>query len=154
MDFFKEIENMHKTMRKMQEDMDKMFAGFSDFKTPLLPDKSSKALAQSFRMPKTEIKETSSLVIATIELPGVEKKNIELHVSENYLEIKAKQETKKEVKKKSVQSYATSSSQFYRRLPLPTAVKPNKAHAEYKNGILKVEMTKEKNAASKKISIK
>jgi len=59
------------------------------------------------------------------ELPGVEKKDIKLHATEDSLEIRTENEKK-----------------FFREIPFDMPVKPKTAKATYKNGVLSVRITK------------
>lgn len=54
----------------------------------------------AMRAPKMDIYEDNGNVIAEVELPGVEAKDIDVEVKDNYLKVEAKGEEKKEEKKK------------------------------------------------------
>ena len=144
-------------IRRMHEEMDKLFSrrlGSSG----LLPYGKGKELTryQNFRMPVADIKETENSVIAAVEIPGADKKDIELNVTDKAIEIKAEKKAEKEVKEKGRYSYEAKSHKFYRILPLPVTVKADKAEATYKDGVLRVEIPKIKKleAKKKKIEIK
>lgn len=112
-------------------------------------------MKKGFRTPLSDIRETETKVIATFELPGADKGEIDLNVTEDTIEIKVSKKAEKEVKDKNKYSYEARSSQFYRALPLPTTVKAHQAKATYKNGILNIEIPKEKvEKKKKKITIK
>jgi HSP20 family protein len=89
------------------------------------------------REPLTDIFEDKEHVKLYVELPGVEKDDIQLNVTDKQAEIKAKN--------------------FYKTIDLPTRnVEFEKATANYKNGVLEVKISKKKTAASeeKKKTIK
>lgn len=111
---------------------------------------------QNYRMPLCQMQQTPNSVIVRFELPGVEKNDIHLNITDNSIEVKVYKKQEHEVKKKGLISYSSSQSQFYRKIPLPFDVKADKAEAEYKNGILKVEIPKLKILESKpkRIAIK
>ncbi len=92
----------------------------------------------------TDIYETETAVIASFELPGVQKENIELNVTETEIEVKVekKSEVEKEDQKKGYYRFESCTNSFYRRMPLPAEVMPDNTKAEFKDGILKVEMAK------------
>ena len=133
-------------IRKMQEQMDNMFNGFfGDFGAEnLLADNTNKQLVSNYRQPVCDTWETDKEVIAEIELPGVNKKDIKVNVSEDGIEVKteSKYENKVEDKKKGMYKLERSYSGFYRKFALPSNVDPKKAEAEYKNGILKIKVPK------------
>ena len=140
-------------LRKMHEEMDSLFGRV--FRSPQLTDKEEKGLIT--RVPVSGVKETEKSIIAQFELPGIPKENIELNVTEDSIEVRGRQKKEKEVKNKGVYSYQASSSEFYRKIPLPTEVKPDQANAMFKDGLLKVEIPKRKqieHKKSKRVSIK
>jgi HSP20 family protein len=144
-------------IRRMHEEMDRIFSrAFGS--TKLLPHASGKELKkyEGFRMPLADIRETKNSVIAILEIPGVNKKDIDLNVTENAVEVKVQSKAEKEVKGKGSYSYEARSHQFYRALPLPAEVKADEAEATYKDGVLRVEMPKVKKleAKKKKIEVK
>jgi HSP20 family protein len=109
-----------------------------------------------FRTPLTTLKQTDKSVSASFELPGVDRKDIELNVTDDAIEVKVQKKAERETKKKGFYSYESHSQHFYRRLPLPTGVDARKAQAEYKNGLLKVDVPKTKKLieSKKRIEIK
>ena len=89
------------------------------------------------REPLTDVFEDKEHVKLYIELPGVDKNDIQLNVTATQAEIKAKN--------------------FYKTIDLPTRnIEFNKATANYKNGVLEVLIPKKKTVASeeKKKTIK
>ena len=96
-----------------------------------------------FRQPLTDLRETNNDFVATIEIPGVDKKDIQLNISENSLEIKV--EKKSEMKIAENNGFIRSErffSNFYRSMNLPSEIIPEKARANYKNGILEIILPK------------
>lgn len=132
---------------RLREEMNNLFR---TSRNPNLPAK------ESIRTPIADVKETEKNVLATFELPGVDKKDIDLNVNEKDIEVKVKGKKEAEKKTKEGYSYKSSAYNFYRRMPLPAPVVPEKAEATYKNGMLRVEVPKraEKVKGSKKIQIK
>lgn len=143
--------DMFEEMRRMQEEMDRMFDDFFRVRRPTLAGPAQKAGQKGelvkkapARSPVCNICETEKNVLAAFEIPGVDKADISLNVTENSIEVSAKRKVEKEVKddKGGAYSYYSSASQFYRHLPLPRKVVPDKAVATYKDGMLRVEMPK------------
>lgn len=140
LDPFEELRRMHGEMDRVFE---KVFRPVRHESRALEPSKKA-------RVPISSIKETDKKIIAKIELPGIPKENIELNVRDDSIEVKAAQKAEKEVKKKGMYSYQSSASQFYRVMPLPAEVKANEASAEFKDGLLKVEIPKARAIEHKK----
>jgi len=108
------------------------------------------------RTPRMDIYETDDKVMAEVELPGVDPKNIGVEVKDNVLRVEAKAEEKKEVKEKGYYRKEMGARYFKRAVTLPTEVIGEKAEAEYEGGVLKVTIpkAKPKKVEEKKIKIK
>lgn len=121
-------------------------------------DGEPRALASgNYRKPVADFWETDNEVVATFELPGVDKKDIDMNVDDNTLEVKVekKNEDKHEDKKKGVVSRTSSYTGFFRRIPLPDGVDSEKTDATYNNGVLEVRIPKkEEKRNRKKIDVK
>ena len=111
------------------------------------------ALEQAERKPFTDIQETEKEVIVTSELPGMEKDEIEIDVSEDEVEISAE---KKYEEEKEVEEYVhreRSYRRFKSAFSLPAAVDPKRAKATYKNGVLEVTLPKTNPGKKKKVRV-
>lgn len=97
-----------------------------------------------FRHPRMDIYETDGKIVAEIELPGVNPKNIEIEVKENVLRIEAKREEKKEEKRKGYYRKELSKGYYKRAVRLPAEVVGEKTEATYEEGVLKVVIPKMK----------
>ena len=136
-DPFEEIERMH-------EEMDRVFARM--FKS----HKSKELQWSSFRSPVSDLKETEKGIVASIELPGVDKDGIELNVTDTSIEVKAENRIEKKHEKEGFSSYENRMSKFYRRIPLPSEIDASQAKASFKNGILRIEAPKLKELEHKR----
>lgn len=83
------------------------------------------------RIPVADMVETESSMIATFELPGVEKEDIQLNVLEGRIEVKVEKKAEKEVEGKENYAYEMRSHSFYSALPLPAEVTAENADASY-----------------------
>lgn len=108
------------------------------------------------RTPKMDIYEDNGNVIAEVELPGVDPKDIDVEVKDNVLRVEAKTEEKKESKEKGYYRKEMGARYFKRAVSLPAEVIGEKAEAEYKEGVLKITIPKVKitKKEEKKIKIK
>jgi HSP20 family protein len=89
------------------------------------------------REPLTDIIEGDEKVSVTVEIPGVEKEDIDLEVTESALEI----------------SVDTPKRKYHKLLDLPCDVKPKTTKATYKNGILDVEINRKEKKEKKGFKI-
>ena len=118
----------------------------------LVPESELKEVS---RIPVASIYETENSVVAAFELPGVEKQDIELGITEDSVEVKVQKKEEKSAEEKESYAHAIRSSSFYGSLPLPCEVSAESAEAGYSNGILRVEIPKaKKQEQRKKIEIK
>jgi len=108
------------------------------------------------RTPRMDIYEKDDKIMAEVELPGVDPKDIEVEVKNNVLSISAKGKEVKEEKGKGYYKKEIGEKYFKRQILLPAQVIEDKAEAEYENGILTVIIpkVKEKKEKEKKIKIK
>jgi len=111
-------------------------------------------LSDFIRTPRVDVYETNGNVVAEIELPGVEPKDIDLEVEKDAIKVEAKREQKKEEKKKGYYRKELSQGYYKRIVPLPVEVQEKKAKAVYKDGVLKVEIPKVKPKEEKKKGVK
>ena len=92
------------------------------------------------REPLTDIIEGDNDIAITLEIPGVEKNDVDLNVTEETLEIKVDAPQRK----------------YHKVLNLPAKVKPKTTKATYKNGVLDVVVEKrdrKKGGSGYKVSI-
>jgi HSP20 family protein len=135
----------------LQEEMNRLFEDFTrGFHKPLWLEPVSDFNA------KVDMKDNEKNVEVTAELPGVELKDIEVRLEDNSLVIKGEKRSEKEEKDKNYYRMERSYGSFYRVLPMPCAIDKDSVDASYKDGVLKVSLTKSKEALSngKKIQIK
>jgi HSP20 family protein len=104
------------------------------------------------KLPKVDVQDQADKVVITAEIPGVNKDDLEVSLSENTVTIRGRTEQKKEEKKGEYFRREISSGSFARTLPLPAEVDGTQAKASFKNGML--ELTLPKTAQTKKHSIK
>lgn len=99
---------------------------------------------EPYREPYSDVIETEKDVVVTMELPGVEKGDIEITTNDESLEISGERKSEVEENKedKGYLLKERSYSKFYRRIPLNAAVDSDKAKASFKNGVLEIVLPK------------
>jgi HSP20 family protein len=105
------------------------------------------------RMPKVDVIDRDDEVVVRAEVPGVEKDDLELSVSDNTVTIKG--ETKREEKEEKGDYYRSEISRgtFTRTVMLPGVVDADKARAEFKDGVLELTMPKVEKAKRRTVKI-
>jgi len=78
----------------------------------------------------------------TAELPGFEKKDVEVRINSNVLELRADRSSDKETKSKEGARFQSSRSYFRRVLTLPDEVLAEKVCGTMKNGVLELRLPK------------
>jgi HSP20 family protein len=104
--------------------------------------------------PKTDIEETDSEYVVSLEMPGVDKKDLNLHVENDRLYIKGEKKQSKEIKDSNYICSERSYGAFQRSFDLPSSIKSDKVDAEFRDGILKIRLPKAEEAKKKEIEIK
>ena len=116
----------------------------------------SPAVRSFNRQPSVDIRETEKAYILDMELPGYNEKDIEIHVDGNSLSISSKQEDTRDVNEKAGTWVLRERriSSFNRSFKLPENANPEEVSAEFKNGILSMEIQKRAEAQKRTIQIK
>jgi len=141
-------------MRRLQRELDRSFSNFWDSESyRALPDYAGKKGDMFLRSPLTDIEETDKEVIVKFEIPGVDKKDIQLNVTEDKIEVRVEKKQEARIEKKGFYREERNYRGFYRAMTLPSNVIPEKAKAKYKDGILEVIMPKSENKKRSKIEI-
>jgi HSP20 family protein len=109
--------------------------------------------AQSI-IPSIEISETDKAIEISAEMPGLERKDVEISIEDDTLTIRGEKKVEENQKDKNVQLSERSYGVFYRVLQLPPGIDPSSIQATMANGILKVTIPKPAKAEPKKIEVK
>jgi HSP20 family protein len=108
------------------------------------------------RVPAVDVSETDKGYEIKAELPGMEEKNIEVKLADGILTIKGEKQEDKEEKQKDYYLRERSFGSFQRSFQVPDGVDTNKIEANFKNGVLTLNLPKSPEAqkAAKKIEVK
>ena len=108
------------------------------------------------QMPAVDIQETENAYVLEMDLPGFDEKNIEVHVDGSSLTISSKLEERQEKKEENQGTYILRErrlSSFSRSFKLPENANPEGVSAEFKNGILSLQIQKRAEAQKRTIQI-
>ncbi|MBS4015394.1 MAG: Hsp20/alpha crystallin family protein, partial [Candidatus Latescibacteria bacterium] len=92
-------------------------------------------------------------IIVRAEVPGVDKKNMTISISEDELTIKGEVKREHEVTEKDYYHCERTYGSFSRTIVLPTTVDKDKSKASYKDGILEITLPKTETAKPKEIKL-
>ncbi len=127
---------------------------FDDFWDRFLGETTLPGFRAGEWMPDLDISETDKDIKVTVEIPGLEAKEIDVDVSGDILTIKG--EKKREEEKEGEQYHCREryTGTFQRSIRLPELVKPEDVDAKFMNGVLTIKLVKMKPTGKKKIEIK
>jgi HSP20 family protein len=126
-------------MESIQDELNKIIK--DSFGELEFPEFSMERTIKTWR-PAVEMTESDGKYFLKAELPGLEKDNIEVEIREDYITIKAESKHKVEEKHENLYKSELKYGKFLRTISFPSKININEAKAEYKNGILTVEVPK------------
>ncbi len=88
--------------------------------------------------PRVDVYQTDREVVLKAEIPGASKEDFNVYVDNDHIRISGQMRKDSEFKDENVYRSERYYGSFSRTIPLPVEVKPDKAKAEYKDGILTV----------------
>ena len=103
--------------------------------------------------PKVDVFEEDDRIVMKAELPGVEKDKIAIDVDGRILTLKGERNSDSEVKKENYYRRERSYGRFQRSFTLPLETDSEKIKAEYKDGVLQLNIPKPESQRPKKITI-
>ena len=110
-------------------------------------------LSLGFRYPAVDMFENEDKIVIKAELPGVDKKDISVDVKDRVLTLSGERNYDHEVKEENYYRRERAHGKFKRAFNLPADVDPDKIKADFKDGVLKIELPKPEAQKPKRISI-
>jgi len=126
---------------QLQRDLERLFDDtFRGFGLPSLRERSFRSVNDDFLNPCVDIAADDKVYTITVEVPGVNEKDVELDLSDDMLIIKGTKKQEKEDKDKGKEFYRVERSygEFQRTLSLPEDALRENIDASFKDGILTV----------------
>ncbi|MGM7719260.1 Hsp20/alpha crystallin family protein [Metabacillus sp. Hm71] len=120
---------------------------FSDFPTVLGNEHNLAGI-------RVDVHETNNEIIATCDIPGLEKKeDVNIDIENNMLRISGSINRTNEIKEENMHRKERYVGSFHRSVSLPSPVSDEGVKATYKNGVLEVRMPKLMKDNKKKIDV-
>jgi HSP20 family protein len=134
----------------LQREIDRLFEDFSRNGLEL------QGPAQANLVPRMDVSETDKEIVITAEMPGLERKDVDISLENDLLTIRGEKEveSEKEDKNKNYQMRERSYGMFYRAIQLPPGIDPSKVQATMANGVLNITIPKPAQSQPKKIEVK
>ncbi|MDR7554833.1 MAG: Hsp20/alpha crystallin family protein [Armatimonadota bacterium] len=134
-------------LMSLRESMDRLFEDFFG------PRRTRRAMVPAIWEPAVEVYETDTEVVAKVELPGLDPKNVEVTVTPEGLSIKGEHKAEQEEKGRNYYRRELRYGAFQRLIPLPGEVKSEEAKATFRHGILEVRVPKSERARPKTVKV-
>ena len=111
------------------------------------------SVATSDWVPAVDIKEEKDAFVIVADIPGVDPKDIEVHMENGMLTIKGEKESEKKEEKEGYKRVERSYGSFYRRFSLPDTADAEKITASSNHGGLEVRIAKHEKVQPRKITV-
>jgi HSP20 family protein len=119
-------------MRRLSEEMDRAFS--SGFGLPRMLGE------QAMWSPPVEVRERNGKLEVRAELPGMSKDDVKVECTENAIVIEGQKRREHESEEGGYHHSEISYGRFYRAIPLPKGTDASKADAEFKDGVLRIQV--------------
>jgi len=145
MKWIKPIDEFEKTIEQTFKPLQRLKRFFEDWDLDLP--------AETVNFPKIDIWEDEEKYVVEAELPGFDKKDIDINITDDILTIKAARKKEEEKKDKNYYYAERSYGEFVRSVRLPYEVDKKSIKAKYNNGVLELTLPKTKEAKEKTTKI-
>ncbi|HEY3519508.1 MAG TPA: Hsp20/alpha crystallin family protein [Rhodanobacteraceae bacterium] len=132
--------------RELQRMFDRFFADYEE------GDQSS--VVTSEWAPRVDIREEAKQFVIEADIPGVDPKDIEVHMDKGILSIRGERKSEQTVEEGNYTRVERSRGVFHRRFALPDSADPEGIAAKGKHGVLEITIPKKPETTPRKIEIK
>jgi len=157
-----ELKKLQKRMNRLMEDL-----GLTDLESRYLEEMQRMQKRMSDLMeegeaasekgdvivPLADIRDTNEALIVTMDVPGVDKEDIDITILDDELSVAAERKTETEVTEKDFHKRERTYKKFERMVKLPVGVKIEEAKAKLTDGVLEITLPKEVVVSKKRINI-
>ncbi len=117
-------------------------------------DRPARSRSTATGWPRVNIADGADEIALIFSLPGFEKENIKVTVTDNVLTVSGKRELSTDLKDANWVRTEYRAGEFSRSLTLPETVNTDAIKADYKNGLLEVRLAKIEEVKPKEIEVK
>ena len=133
--------NPFSAMRRMHEDMDRMFSqAFGGFGGGLSSAGAGGGAGGGLSMwsPAIEVRQDKDRLTVCAELPGLKPEEVQVEVNEDALVIQGERRQEERSDERGMHRTERRYGRFYRAIPLPDGANAEQAKAEFNHGVLEV----------------
>jgi len=134
-------------MTNLKQELDRFFGPFGELKLDEFPWLGDWA-------PSMDVSETKEAMVVKAEVPGLDPKDIQISLQEQYLTIKGEKSRETVDREERYHRVERAYGSFARSIRLPVAVDGSRVTAAFKNGLLTVTLPKTPAAKGTTIPIK
>ncbi|MFQ5748064.1 MAG: Hsp20/alpha crystallin family protein [Planctomycetota bacterium] len=131
-----ETSDLERSFRSLQREVNRLFGDWFDLGDGF--GALSRWQEHGEFVPRMDVTENNKEVKVTVELPGMEEKDVQVSLNRNLLTIQGRKETEKEEQDATFHCIERTHGSFQRTLELPFEVDAEKAEARFKKGVLRV----------------
>ncbi len=132
----------------IQGEMNRMFDNF--FGAPRRVEKDDRVL---YWTPRVDVEEADDQFVVTAELPGLKKDDVKIEVKDHVLTFTGEKKTENEKMDRNIHLYERAYGKFCRTFTLPDNVDVDKIEAEFKDGILHIDIPKTEEAKPRQVEV-
>ena len=129
----------------LQEQVNRLFEGS-------IPRRSDQSALTTWA-PAVDIYETENELVLKADLPDVNEKDLDIRIESNILTIKGERKFEEKAKEDNYLRIERTYGSFSRSFSLPSTVDSGSIKAEYKNGVLTVELPKRAESKPRQVKI-
>ncbi len=111
------------------------------------------SIATSDWIPPVDIRETDTTFEIHADIPGVDPKDIDVHMENGILTIKGERHSETREEHEGYKRIERSRGSFYRRFSLPDTADADKITAKSNHGVLEITIPKQEQVQPRKISV-
>lgn len=142
-------------LARWDRDMERMMEDFFGRRwRPWWPERWLRTEGEELTAPAVDLYEEKDEIVVKAELPGIDKDNIEVNLTDHTLTIKGEKKKEEETKEEAYYRAERSYGAFLRTLELPKDVHADKVKATFKNGVLEVRLPKTEAAKAKEVKVR
>ena len=108
----------------------------------LVEDVEGPNLKKGVIRPLADVQETDEALVVTMDMPGVEKQDIDISVVEDELRVSGQRKSEAELNEQDYHRRERTYTRFERRVLLPASIKSEEARATLNNGVLEITLPK------------
>ncbi len=142
----RELKNIRRDMERLVDDFIEPFPKRHLVRWPRLSDSGA-------MVPDMELINRENEFLVRVELPGIDKKDLDLTITDDTLTIKGEAKRSDDVKEDDYLFSEFTYGKFSRTITVPSEVESGKAKATANNGILEITLPKKKEAKPNEIKV-